>query len=88
MKARWLMWVLWPAFLSASVAFALVFSLIDPGELRVFGRALELSREAVYTVAFLMAWTVCALSSALTVPVALPNGFPLSVASGPILTPE
>ena len=66
MKARWLRWVLWPAFLSAGVAFALVFALIDPRELRVFGSAVQISRGAVYTVSFLLAWAVCALSSALT----------------------
>lgn len=66
MKARWLMWVLWPAFVGAAVAFVLVFSLIDPRELRVFGRPLELSHGAVYTIGFGIAWVVCALSSALT----------------------
>ena len=66
MKARWLMWVLWPAFVGAAVAFVLVFSLIDPRELRVFGRPLELSSDAIYTIGFGVAWAVCALSSALT----------------------
>lgn len=66
MRLRWLMWVLWPAFLSAGVGFALVFALIDPRELRVFGSALDLSRGAVYTTGFLLAWALCALSSALT----------------------
>lgn len=66
MSPRWLMWILWPAFLGASVAFAAVFALIDPVDLRIFGRTHELSREAVYTAAFLIAWAVCALSSALT----------------------
>jgi len=66
MKLRWLMWVLWPAFLVAGCATALVFSLVDPADLRFFGHQVEASREAVYTVGFLLAWLFCALSSGLT----------------------
>lgn len=66
MKLRWLMWVLWPAFLMGGAATALVFSVVDPGDLSVFGHPIEASRQAVYTVSFLMAWLFCALSSGLT----------------------
>ncbi|AOY93567.1 hypothetical protein BKK79_18500 [Cupriavidus sp. USMAA2-4] len=66
MRLRWLMWVLWPAFLVAGVATAAVFSLVDPSDLRLFGRPVEASREAVYTIGFLLAWLLCSLSSALT----------------------
>ena len=61
MKARWLIWVLWPAFVGAAMAFVLVFSLIDPRDLRIFGRPLELSHGAVYTLGFGLAWAVCAV---------------------------
>ena len=66
MRWRWLMWVLWPAFLVAGVATAGIFSLIDPGDLMFFGHPIQASREAVYTVGFLLAWVLCALSSGLT----------------------
>lgn len=66
MGMRWLMWVLWPGFLVAGLATAIVFSVVDPGELNVFGKPLEAPPEAVYTIGFLLAWLLCALSSALT----------------------
>ncbi len=66
MRLRWLMWVLWPAFLVAGFATATVFSLVDPGDLAFFGQPVEASREAIYTVGFLIAWIFCALSSGLT----------------------
>ncbi|WP_341249147.1 hypothetical protein [Cupriavidus pauculus] len=66
MRLRWLMWVLWPAFLMGGAATAVVFSVMDPGELNFFGHPVEASRHAVYTVGFLVAWLFCALSSGLT----------------------
>ncbi|WP_454764215.1 hypothetical protein [Cupriavidus campinensis] len=66
MSLRWLMWVLWPAFLIGGVATATVFSIVDPGDLNFFGHPVEASREAIYTVGFLLAWLFCALSSGLT----------------------
>ncbi|GAA0845243.1 MAG: hypothetical protein CL858_24130 [Cupriavidus sp.] len=66
MRLRWLMWVLWPAFLMGGAATAVVFSVVDPGELNFFGHPVEASRHAVYTVGFLVAWLFCALSSGLT----------------------
>jgi hypothetical protein len=60
------MWVLWPAFLMGGAATAVVFSVVDPGELNFFGHPVEASRHAVYTVGFLVAWLFCALSSGLT----------------------
>lgn len=66
MRLSWLMWVLWPAFLMGGAATAVVFSVVDPGELNFFGHPVEASRHAVYTVGFLVAWLFCALSSGLT----------------------
>lgn len=66
MRLRWLMWVLWPAFLMGGAATAVVFSVVDPGDLSFFGHPVEASRQAVYTVGFLIAWLFCALSSGLT----------------------
>ncbi|MCA3193627.1 MULTISPECIES: hypothetical protein [unclassified Cupriavidus] len=66
MRLRWLMWVLWPAFLMGGAATAVVFSVVDPGDLSFFGQPVEASRQAIYTVGFLVAWLFCALSSGLT----------------------
>ena len=66
MRLRWLLWVMWPAFLMGGVATATVFSIVDPSDLRFFGHPVDASREAIYTVGFLLAWLFCALSSGLT----------------------
>jgi len=59
--------ILWPAFLMAGVLEMLVFVVVDPSDLRWFGgEALELSRQAVYTVTFLIFWGVIATAGALT----------------------
>lgn len=63
---RFLMQVLWPSFLVAIVAEGLFFSMVDPQELALFGVALADSREAAYTVGFLMFWVLFSLSSGLT----------------------
>lgn len=59
--------ILWPAFLMAGVLEALVFAMVDPDGLHWFGGApVELSRNAVYTLAFFAFWGVVATASALT----------------------
>lgn len=64
--ARFAMAVAWSSFLSAGVLELLVFAVVDPGELRWFGAApVELSSQAVYTLAFLVFWGVIALASSL-----------------------
>jgi hypothetical protein len=53
--------VLWPAFVMAGVLEALVFVVVDPESLTWFGGpALELSRQAVYTISFFIFWAVIA----------------------------
>lgn len=64
--ARFIMQVLWPSFLVASVAAGVFFSIIDPHELAVVGAHLADSREAAYTVGFLMFWGLLALGCSLT----------------------
>lgn len=61
-----LMWIVWPAFLTACALELLVFALIDPHDLHWAGQPLSLSRQGVYTAAFFVFWAVCAVSSALT----------------------
>lgn len=59
--------ILWPSFLMAGVLEMLVFVVVDPSELRWFGgEAVQLSRQGVYTVTFLIFWAVISLSGALT----------------------
>jgi hypothetical protein len=62
---RW-MWIAWPAFLVAGLLEMLVFALVDPQDLHWFGRELDLSRQAIYTLAFFAFWGLTMLSSALT----------------------
>ena len=59
--------ILWPAFLMAGVLEVLVFGLVDPSDLHWFGGvALQLPRQAVYTLAFLAFWAVIAVAGAIT----------------------
>jgi len=59
--------VLWPAFLMAGVAEMLVFGLVDPSDLRWFGgEAVGLSRQAIYTLAFLIFWALISAAAAIT----------------------
>ena len=64
-----LLWILWPAFLSACALELLVFAFVDPNELQWSGRDLGWSRNAVYTAAFFSFWLVslggCALTTVL-----------------------
>lgn len=62
---RW-MWIAWPAFLVAGVLEMLVFALVDPSELHWRGQPVELSRQAIYTLAFFVFWALTMVSSALT----------------------
>jgi len=48
---RW-MWIAWPSFLVAGVLEMLVFAVVDPEHIQWFGQPVELSRQAVYTLAF------------------------------------
>lgn len=66
MVGRKLMWIAWPAFLSACLLQLVVFALVDPLELHWFGRDLTWSRQAVYAAAFFLFWGAAMLSSALT----------------------
>jgi hypothetical protein len=61
-----MMWIAWPAFLLAGVIEMVVFALVDPQSLHWFGQPLDLSREAVYTLAFFVFWALTMASSALT----------------------
>jgi hypothetical protein len=63
---RFLMQVLWPAFLVSVLGEGLLFSLIDPRELVVVGLHLADSREAAYTIGFFILWALMSMACALT----------------------
>lgn len=63
---RFLMQVLWPAFLMSIVAEGVFFSMIDPQELDLVGLHLADSREAAYTVGFFVFWALFTVSNSLT----------------------
>ena len=69
---RW-MWIVWPAFLVAGLLEMLVFAFVDPQDLHWFGQDLDLSRQAIYTLAFFAFWALAMLSSALTTLLGLPS---------------
>jgi hypothetical protein len=66
MFSQRLMWIAWPAFLVAGVLEVLVFSVVDPQDLRWFGQPVELSRQGIYTLSFFVFWAITMLSSGLT----------------------
>lgn len=63
---RCLMQVLWPAFLGAGVTVGVVFSMIDPSQLEWVHTHLMNSREATYTVSFILFWILYALTCSMT----------------------
>lgn len=63
---RFMMQVLWPAFLMAIVAEGMLFSMVDPQELVIVGLPLADSRDAAYTVGFFLFWALFACSSGIT----------------------
>ena len=65
---RQAMAILWPAFLMAGVLEAMVFAVVDPGDLHWFGGpALAWPTQAVYSVTFLIFWGAMSTAGALTV---------------------
>ena len=63
---RFLMMVLWPAFLMSIVAVGVFFSMIDPHEIDVVGLHLADSRDAAYTIGFFVFWILFTLACSLT----------------------
>ena len=59
---QWVL-VVWPAFLAACLLEALVFSMVDPGEVHWPGQVTQAARQAVYTVAFFCFWLISAACS-------------------------
>ena len=57
--------VFWPSFLFAVLGTVVLFSILDPVDLRFVG-PLELDREAGFVIAFFLFWGLAAGSSWLT----------------------
>lgn len=57
-KVRHGLLVVGPAFLAACLLEALVFAMVDPGELQWPGHTSQPSRQGVYTTAFLCFWLI------------------------------
>lgn len=62
-----ILWVLWPSFLVAAAAELLVFAVIDPSDLYVFGVPVSVGRMPIYTIGFFFFWALGASAAALTV---------------------
>jgi hypothetical protein len=59
------MLILWPSFLMAGVASAIVFALIDPLDVAIFGY-FRPERDVLYAAGFFFFWLIAGLSSILT----------------------
>lgn len=79
MTRRQAMEIAWPAFLVAGILEMMVFAVLDPQMLTLFGEQVDWPREAIYTITFFIFWAMLMLSSALTLLLAKParevNGF-------------
>ena len=87
-----ILWVLWPSFLVAAVAELLVFAVIDPADLHLFGVPVDAGRMPVYTIGFFFFWALGAAAAALTVflqrsPVEV-NRCPLDADNRPVGCPK
>jgi hypothetical protein len=60
------MQVLWPAFGGAAVTVGLLFSLIDPMDIDWVHNYLNDSRQASYTIGFLLFWVLYSLTCSVT----------------------
>ena len=65
MMQRWI-WVLWPGFVIAIPTVGIVFTLLDPEDLHLFGEPLNMTRLGAYSLGFLFFWLVGSACSALT----------------------
>lgn len=68
---RWTL-TIWPAFLAACLLEALVFSMIDPGDVRSFGLGSSSGHKGTYTLAFFGFLLICSACSALVLWLARP----------------
>lgn len=60
------MQILWPAFVGAGISVGLLFSLVDPLAIDGVHTYLNDSRQASYTVGFLILWILYSLACGMT----------------------
>lgn len=65
MISRYYIRLVWPSFMVAAIAEAIIFSLIAPDNI-LLSTNTEMSSIAVYTIVFFVLWSICVVSSALT----------------------
>lgn len=58
--------ILWPAFLGAALSDALLFTIIDPETIMLFGVHPGVSRPAAYTLGFFAFWVIMIAASVTT----------------------
>jgi hypothetical protein len=58
--------VLWPSFITASMATILFFTVFDPVEMALISGFPEITRLAGYTIGFFAFWLLTSVSSGLT----------------------
>lgn len=66
LSSRQIMVILWPSFLIAGVASAIVFAFIDPLDVAIFGY-IRPAREWLYAIGFFLFWVMAGLSSTLSI---------------------
>lgn len=64
-RTRYWVLITWPAFLAACLLEALVFAMVDPGELHWPGYFFQATRQGVYTMAFFAFWLIAMACNAL-----------------------
>ncbi len=72
-RTRYWVLITWPAFLAACVLEAVVFAMVDPGELHWPGRFFQATRQGAYTMAFFTFWAIAIACSALVLWLAQPT---------------
>lgn len=63
---KWIQ-ILWPSFLVAGLGTVIFFTVVDPQQLFLFGKIVEYTPIATYSIAFFGFWLLCAASSLATV---------------------
>ena len=59
--------ILWPAFLAAGTLEFMVFAVLDPFSLTLLGQQVNWSRDAIYSITFLIFWVLFVACSTVTV---------------------
>jgi hypothetical protein len=58
-----LYWILWPAFLVATITSSFLITAVDPQEIQLAGHRIGLSNLGAYSIGFFVVWLLAAASS-------------------------